>query len=1096
MKTIRNLLFLFFYVFATLVAYSQDGVVTLPYFCGFENASDTVGTYGWKFVKRTAEHSFVVGEAVSYMGDKAMYVSKDDGLTASYAASKSTQGSVVVAYKTFYLKAGTYDLMFDYRMQGGFLQSGDVVVNSDVMRVAFCDVADISGKPTAVATGEFPKYAKEYPFKDKDGVETFTSSVWKQVSGQLKIESEGYYYLVFLFKEDGNEYVYNPGACIDNVQLDVAKSLTNCAVAPSNIQVNKETFGVKLTWNGNADMYDLVYECLSSEGNAAKEVRAIAAKEYFFSYADLEEGIYDFRIRARCATDSSLWVVKPNVIVYDESKHCLNYMDFYAPGTSCYYGNFENPAVVKRVYDYGYESRNSIHTLHYVQDEYDRLTGYQLKTVPQGEIASVRLGNWTEGEHGDSPIPSTQHKGGSPSGRIEYTYTIPGDKTVLLLHYAAVLQYASNHDAEKQTRILVEILDSKGQLLECASADFNAKDVDNGNTRGWHTYLPETGEVIDGKCPIKWLDWSVLGMNLEPYVGETVKIRLTLSACEADYHFAYGYFVLDCTEGEVGGMSCTEKADTLFVPEGFDYLWYVQGDKTKTAVSRDRMFVPAEDDMTSYAVDLIYPEDPKGCYFTLYATVWPRIPLLDVDFKRNPQNCVNYLDVVNHSKMIDLKMDREGNVIDTLDVDSNYIKIKNYYWEIKSTKGTLFENGRTISSEINPRIVVPEEGDTFVIVVKAMYNSCESVEEYSLTIPELQAAVYSEKRYVCDGKEVEFNGKTYTEPGVYIDTLKSVYGCDSILQLTLETLVTDTIRMDSVICSATAPFKWFDKSLDSTGVYEHNIVSSMGCDSLYYILDLTILESLVLDIDLPVEICEDDDVFEIGYEAKSGDVSGYNIECADLNIAEEVLFDEDSVVGLVIDLPEEVKPNRYELDITFYNSDCGDLDTTLVIDVLYSKDVIAQRWNDVLALKNSTYNGGYEFIAYQWFLNGNPLDGFIGSQFYEAGKDLDFDGEYSVLLTRKEDGVSMMTCTFVPTQFSDSDLSNVGKLVFTNEIVSVESKQEAKCYIYNLSGLLYAVVDLGVGENTITMPSREGIYLMVFDYIDREKEAIKIVVRN
>ena len=32
--------------------------------------------------------------------------------------------------------------------------------------------------------------------------------------------------------------------------------------------------------------------------------------------------------------------------------------------------------------------------------------------------------------------------------------------------------------------------------------------------------------------------------------------------------------------------------------------------------------------------------------------------------------------------------------------------------------------------------VVPEEGDTFVIVVKAMYNSCESVEEYSLTIPE------------------------------------------------------------------------------------------------------------------------------------------------------------------------------------------------------------------------------------------------------------------------------------------------------------------------------------------------------------------------
>ena len=350
--------------------------------------------------------------------------------------------------------------------------------------------------------------------------------------------------------------------------------------------------------------------------------------------------------------------------------------------------------------------------------------------------------------------------------------------------------------------------------------------------------------------------------------------------------------------------------------------------------------------------------------------------------------------------------------------------------------------------------------------------------------------------YVCDGKEVIFNGKTYTEPGIYVDTLKSVYGCDSILQLTLETLVTDTIKMDSVICSATAPFKWFDKSLDSTGVYEHNVVSSMGCDSLYYILDLTILESLILDFELPVEICEDDDLFEIGYVAKSGDVSGYSIKCADLNVADEVLFDVDSIVNLVIDLPEGVTPNRYELDITFYNSDCGNLDTTLIIDVLYSKDVIAQRWNDVLALKNSTYNGGYEFIAYQWFLNGNPLGGFIGSQFYEAGKDLDFDGEYSVLLTRKEDGVSMMTCSFVPTQFSASDFSNVGKLVFTNEIVSVESKQEAKCYIYNLSGLLYSVFDLNEGANMLNMPSREGIYLMVFDYIDRDNEVLKIVVRN
>ena len=1106
MKIIRNLLFLLFIMIMPYDIYGQDGKVTLPYFCGFEENSDTAGTYGWTFVKRPGvNHSFVIGEAVSNMGNRSLYVSKDDGTTASYTASKSTQGSVVVAYKSFYLQAGTYDLMFDYRMQGGYLQSGDVIVNSDVMRVAFYGISDFSGKPTAVATGQFPNYATKYPFKDKNGVEVFNSTIWKQVEGQLKVMQDGYYYLVFLFKEDGNEYVYNPGACIDNVQLDIAKSSTDCAVVPSNIKVEKEDLGIKLTWEGNADEYDVMYDCLSSKSDEITEVRGIKSKEYFFSYADLEEGVYDFRIRARCENDSSFWAGKSNVIVYDDSKHCLNYMDFYAPGTSCYYGNFENPAAVKRVYDYGYESRNSIHTLHYLQDEYDRLTGYQLKTVPQGEIASVRLGNWTEGEHGDSPIPSNQHKGGSPSGRIEYTYTIPGDKTVLLLHYAAVLQYASSHDAEKQTRILVEILDSKGQLLECASADFNAKDVDNGNTRGWHTYLPETGEVIDTHSPIKWLDWSVLGMNLEPYVGETVKIRLTLNACEADYHFAYGYFVLDCTEGEVGGMSCTEKADTLFVPEGFDYLWYVQGDKSKTPVSRERMFVPAEDDMTSYAVDLIYPEDPNGCYFTLYATVWPRVPLMDVLFERNPENCINYLDVVNHSKMIDLKMDREGNVVDTLDVDSNYIKIKNYYWEIRSEKGTLFENGKTISSERNPRIVVAEEGDTFSIVVKASYNSCESVAEYSLEIPALQPMVFAEVRYVCEGDSVEFNGKTYSEPGIYKDTLKSIYGCDSILIMTLKTMVVDTITVDTIICSVQLPFMWnvgggSSEMITQAGVYEKAILSKSGCDSLFCVLNLEVLESLVIKMDeCPKEICADDDMFEIGYDVLEGKVSGYKVLYSGKSKSagfEDIAVEfEGDVENIVIDLPEGVRPDKYDATIVFDNMECGNAEVVFAFDVYYPSDIITQRWNDVLALKKEDYNGGYEFVGYQWFLDGHPLDGFDGSQLYKEGHNLKFDGEYQVLVTRADDGVSMMTCSFVPTQYSEEELEDMGVLIFTRETtISVDLPQSARCCIYNMSGVLCWELDLSEGDNEIDIPCESGIYIVRFNYNNGGVDVRKMIV--
>lgn len=1087
MKSIINQT-LFCIVLLVNIAFVHAQTYTpLPYFCGFENPEDTMGTYGWKFEKRAKTgHNFIIGNAVHRMGSKSMYVSAD-GVTPNY--SLTTTGSTVVAYKSFYLAKGTYDIMFEYRLQG------EEHEESDVMRVAFYK----GNKPSATALGNFPQYALDNAFKDKYGKEVFKTSLWTQIEGQVTAQEEGYYYLVFLFKEDGDKNIYAPGPCIDNIQIDKAKTSTSCASKPTNILINNEATGIKLTWMGKASEYEIMYNRVSNLTDTSYTlVTGVTTTEYSIPYASIPEGVYNFRIRALCDSDTSMWIEKANHIVYDESKHCLNYMDFYGSGTVCEYGNFANAAHVNRIIDYGYESRRSIHTVHYMNDEYDRLTGYKLKTVPEGQIASVRLGNWTEGGHADSPM------GGSPSGRITYTYTIPYDKTVLLLHYAAVLQYAEHHAPQDQTRIQVEILNGRGQQLECATADFNARDVSEGNTRGWQTYQPKEGEVLEHSCPIKWLDWSVLGLNLEPYKGQTVKIRLTLNACVADYHFAYGYFVLDCTEGEVGGMSCTEKADTLFVPEGFDYLWYLQGDAKKTPVSTERFFVPAEDDINSYAVDLIYPED-NGCYFTLYANVWPRVPKVAMDYMVKPENCVNYVELINKSKMVDLKMDKEGNVIDTLDVASTTASIKDYYFEIQSNKGTIFENGMTVSSDPSMRVVVPNEGDTFVVVMKGMFNTCEDIKEYTLKVPELKPSFSEVTHYVCNGSEVEFNGKKYTEPGVYIDSLKSVYGCDSILQLTLETLVADTIRMDTTICSAELPYTWFFgfnnfERLDSSGVYERSIPSSLGCDSLYYILNLEVLESLVLKFDEMPTVCADDEKLEISYSVLGGKLTGYSVICSEKAKKAgfkdiEVLDTIETIEAIELVMPEDVRPDKYAVDLILYNSDCGNVDTTLIFDVLYPSDVIAQRWNDVLALKNSEYNGGYEFVSYQWYLNGQVLDGFTGSQYY-TGMDLDFNGEYQVLLTRADDGVSAFTCSFVPVEFSQSELNNSSALIFTSDVINIESPQSAKCYLYNMSGLLYSVFDLTEGGNVIEMPNEAGIYVMKFDYLDGYTEIHKIVVGN
>lgn len=78
-------------------------------------------------------------------------------------------------------------------------------------------------------------------------------------------------------------------------------------------------------------------------------------------------------------------------------------------------------------------------------------------------------------------------------------------------------------------------------------------------------------------------------------------------------------------------------------------------------------------------------------------------------------------------------------------------------------------------------------------------------------------------------------------------------------------------------------------------------------------------------------------------------------------------------------------------------------------------DVVVQRWNDVLSVLNDKYNGGYRFVAFQWYKNGEAIAGATGSYYYcGEGQTLDMSAEYYVLLTL-EDGTIMKSCPIHPT---------------------------------------------------------------------------------
>ena len=78
-----------------------------------------------------------------------------------------------------------------------------------------------------------------------------------------------------------------------------------------------------------------------------------------------------------------------------------------------------------------------------------------------------------------------------------------------------------------------------------------------------------------------------------------------------------------------------------------------------------------------------------------------------------------------------------------------------------------------------------------------------------------------------------------------------------------------------------------------------------------------------------------------------------------------------------VSLPtQNMKPGKYQAKITVQDIVCEQtLEFPLNMTVNYPKDIFKFKFNNVLAVYNKDYNGGYEFVGYQWFYNGQPIEG-------------------------------------------------------------------------------------------------------------------------
>ena len=956
-------------------------------------------------------------------GDYGLFISGDYGLTNRYVPI----GTTVLAYRTFTFGKGDYELSFDWQAGG---------LSADGLYVCWIPERDSIELASVSTSSILPEWVERYAIDFNSDLLYLSQRTWNTILDTIYANGEAYN-LVFVW----NNAVlasYSMGAMIDNLNiLEVGR----CS-RPTNLMANPKGNDMVLSWSGEADAYDV--RCVNNLTGESVEYNDVTTKYHVVS--DLSEGMCTYYVRSKCGGIAGAWTSISKFLFYPGTR-CVDYLDLN--NRNCSHGDpingLKNGAV-----DLGCQAVDSRHTIHWNPNEYDPFTNGKLKTVPDGALASIRLGNWNIGAEYES---------------VEYNFIVDTTKNaaILLLDYAVLLE-SPNHDSIDQPRFTLEITHD-GKPLDkfgCGEAYFAA----GYNTDGWVKFQGPNSEGY-------YKDWTTVGVNLREYHGKSLKIKLTTFDCTAGGHFGYAYFTLNCSGGKIKGLSCAGDSETIFEgPEGFNYRWYLPSNPDSIVSEKRRLTLPASDTLT-YALDVIQPTN-RNCYYTLYASAVGRYPCAAADYKPDFSNCTNKVEFINKSyiKRIN-QVTNDSSITDE--------PCENFLWD--------FGDG-TMSNEANPVHEYPAIGGSYTVRLLSGIadGKCSDDTTFTIKLPRMDSKPDTIHATVCLGEPYEFpKGKYQFESGFYSDSAVTIYGCDSITVLDLYVAEPyDTLIVDS-ICSG-EEYSFGDEILTKSGRYTAHLESVYGCDSIIT-LNLVVLETLDISVDSVINQCSNDEFIYLPYILHSGGVEDFKIYFEELNLE----YDGYSVEpeAMLVKMPKDLKPDKYQTTIHFGERSCGKEHETITLNLLYPKEVIVQRWGDVLAVVNEDYNGGYKFIAFQWYKDGQIIEGATSSILYEPN-GLDSTAEYSVMLTRDDD-VMLMTCSADLVVFSDKEQEQV--IVFSKNEGRVEFDlpQKAKVKVWSTSGVLLKEFLLNEGVNIVDTLGMHGVYIFEIIFEDNQREIQQVV---
>ena len=151
-------------------------------------------------------------------------------------------------------------------------------------------------------------------------------------------------------------------------------------------------------------------------------------------------------------------------------------------------------------------------------------------------------------------------------------------------------------------------------------------------------------------------------------------------------------------------------------------------------------------------------------------------------------------------------------------------------------------------------------GATSHKVFLSVETSCQSSYTWEFVMPVKTPEVIQQETTICFGEKVVWNSEEFSTTGTHTASLKNVYGCDSVvyeLKLTVLPAVQNLPVEKKTICHGES-YPWNGQTCNESKTYTHVVKNSLGCDSLIYTLELTVLPAVQ---NLPAEkktICHGD----------------------------------------------------------------------------------------------------------------------------------------------------------------------------------------------------------------------------------------------